>query len=72
MAEIAWKEVESSNIEAIAYDATEEELYVRFNTGSEYVYSEVPEKIYNDFMDAGSKGRYFASSIKGVYDFEKR
>ncbi len=71
MAEIAWKDVESSNIAAIGYDATEEELHVRFNTGSEYVYFDVPEKIYNDFMDAGSKGRYFATTIKSVYNYEK-
>lgn len=72
MAEIDWVEVESSNIAAIGYDADEEDdLYVRFNSGAEYVYHDVPEDVYNSFMDSDSKGKYLNEHIKGVYQFEK-
>ena len=63
-----WKEAESSNIDAIAYEEDNQELHVRFKSGSEYVYTDVPKKIYDGFMDASSKGRYLNTVIKGKYN----
>jgi len=68
---IEWTEVESSNIAAIAYIKEASQLMVQFNSGSVYAYSNVPEEVYQDFLDAGSKGKYFNAHIKGVYQYEK-
>ena len=66
-----WKEVESSNIAAIAYDKEQQELHVRFNSGAEYAYYEVPVAVYQEFLIAPSKGKYLNEGIKGFYQFEK-
>lgn len=71
MADIKWQEVESSNISAIGYDEEKQELYVRFSSGAEYAYHEVPTGIYQDFLDADSKGKYFYQHIKGRYQWDK-
>ena len=63
-----WKQVESSNIDAIAYDEDNQELRVRFKSGTEYVYTDVPAKVYQGFLDADSKGRYLNTVIKGKYN----
>lgn len=60
--------VSSSNIDSIGYeDGT---LYVRFNSGSLYSYSNVPESVYRALMNADSHGKYFAAHIKNVYPYK--
>lgn len=64
--------VDSSNIEAIGYDPTTRELHVRFlKSGETYVYHEVEEWMFEDFMRADSKGSFLSTNIKGRYDFRK-
>ena len=65
------KYVDSSNIEAIGYNSDEQELYVRFLSGANYVYYGVPEHVYEEIMDAPSKGSYLNRVIKGVYEYAK-
>lgn len=57
--------VNSSNLSAIGYDSGT--LYVRFNSGHLYTYSNVPEFVYKNLMGASSKGSYFAANIKNYY-----
>ena len=64
--------VDSSNIEAIGYDDNSQELHVQFLSGSCYVYYNVPREIFNNLMDAPSKGSYFNREIKGVYQYAKQ
>jgi KTSC domain len=66
--EIAMIEVESSNIEAIGWSAGV--CQVDFLSGSRYRYFEVPEWVYQDFLEAGSKGRFLNEVFKAEYDFE--
>ncbi len=68
---VIWTEVESSNIAAIAYIKEAGQLMVQFSSGSVYAYSDVPEQVYQDFLDASSKGKFFAEHIKGKYETEK-
>ena len=68
---VEWTEVESSNIAGIAYIKEAEQLMVQFNSGSVYAYSDVPEQVYQDFLAADSKGKFFAQSIKDVYAYGK-
>lgn len=64
--------VDSSNIEAIGYDPDRQELHVRFlKSGATYVYYNVEEWVYNEFMAADSKGKYYNTNIKGHYDYGK-
>ena len=68
---VEWTEVESSNIAAIGSEVGKLDLYVRFNSGSEYVYHDVPEEVVQDFLDADSKGKFLNERIKGKYQYEK-
>ena len=63
--------VESSNIDSIGYDKTEELLYVRFKNGSLYNYERVPEETFNELMAADSKGSFLARYIKGIYAYNR-
>lgn len=67
--------VESSNIEGYAVvvntDNKDLTLYIKFKSGAFYLYRNVPESVLVEFVDAESKGKYFAQHIKGHFDFEK-
>ena len=66
-----WQPVASSNISEVAYDAEQSELHIKFHGGAEYIYSEVPQPVFDSFLDAPSKGQFFATTIKGSYNFSK-
>ena len=66
---VEWTLVDSSNVAAIGYEKEAEDLHVQFNSGSVYVYSNVPVEVFDNFKDADSKGRYLNENIKGVYDY---
>lgn len=59
--------VESSNIRSIGYDSDEGLLEVEFHSGGVYQYREVPENVFQRFLCASSKGRFFHQNIKGRY-----
>lgn len=63
--------VESTNLEWVAYDEEEQELYIQFKSGGFYIYYKVPKQIFEDLLKAGSKGRYHAVKIKYEYDYKK-
>jgi hypothetical protein len=56
--------VSSTVIEAISYDAETMALNVRLHSGAEYQYLSVPPDVYEEFLSAGSVGRYFDMAIK--------
>lgn len=64
--------VDSSNIEAIGYDDDAQELHVRFLSGVSYVYQGVPRQIFDDLMQAASKGSFLNREVKGVYGFTRQ
>ena len=61
--------VSSSNLDSVGYEKGT--LYVRFKNGSLYSYSGVPEYVYNELMDASSKGHDLATYVKGHYPYSK-
>jgi hypothetical protein len=63
--------VDSSNIEAVGYDESTQELHVRFLSGGYYVYHEVPREIFDNLLGAPSKGSFLNREIKRVYRFSK-
>ena len=63
--------VDSTNVEAIGYDESRQELHVRFLESGSYVYFDVSEAVFTEFLQASSKGGYLNTHIKGVYSFER-
>lgn len=62
--------VVSSNIAAIGYDERSHTLVVRFHSsGRLYGYRGVPVTVYQSFLAAASKGRFFAHFIRGRYPY---
>ncbi len=63
--------VSSSNLATVGYDAATHCLYIRFHTGSTYMYSDVPRYIYEELMAAPSKGEYHAANIKKSFPYQR-
>lgn len=65
--------VRSSDLHSVGYDPTTNELEVEFNTGSIYVYDNVPPSEHHQLMDppGGSHGTHFARYIKKNYPYRK-
>ena len=61
--------VESTTMRSIGYDRTEQVLEVEFQSGDIYQYLDVPPAIYKELSDAESKGQYFNSEIRDIYEF---
>lgn len=61
----------SSQIQAVSYDLKKKILVIQFHRGGTlYRYNNVPEDIYQEFMDAESKGSYW-NSVKGAFKYAK-
>lgn len=58
------EKVESSNIAEIGYDLPTLTLQIKFNSGGIYDYWPVSRSLYDRFMTAGSKGKFFWKNIK--------
>lgn len=61
--------VKSSNISEIGYE--KDKLRIKFKSGGEYEYEAVPDEIFQNFMKADSKGKYFHAGIFSKYKFRK-
>lgn len=61
--------VQSSIIDEVLYDG--KDMTITFTSGSTYVYSNVPNEVYTDFVNADSKGRYFHNNIKESYAYTR-
>lgn len=67
MARTDWTQVESSNVDAVCYDAQQSQLFVRFKTGSVYMYDKVPVDEHENLLSASSPGGYLRENIIGTY-----
>ena len=63
--------VSSSHIGSIGYDSGSETLEVEFLDGAIYHYYNVPENMYEEFLNSDSKGRFLNTYIKGQYSYER-
>lgn len=67
-----WTSVNSSNLNAVAYDDATSTLYIRFNASGTYAYDRVPQSVYSGLLSASSHGKYFDAYIKkGGYPFRR-
>jgi hypothetical protein len=62
------REVHSSHVAKIGYDAQTGDLFVTWDTGKTSAYAGVPAVLADDVMNAWSVGSALASSIKGQYE----
>lgn len=65
------KPVESSMIKSIGYNAETLELFVEFNKGSVYCYSEVLPQVHKNLMEADSIGKYLRENIFDSYQYRR-
>jgi hypothetical protein len=63
--------VSSTNVASIGYDQATGTLEVEFNHGGIYQYFDVPEVIFQELINADSKGKYLNANIKGSYRYAR-
>jgi hypothetical protein len=63
--------VNSSNIYSVGYDKTYKILEIEFHSGGIYQYSNISYDIYNQLMNASSKGQFFHRFIRDKYPTKK-
>ena len=61
----------STVIRNYLYDAAENELWITFVTGRKYVYSAVPQDVFDAFKAAFSRGTFFNREIRDRYAFRE-
>jgi len=53
------------------YDSNAGELTITFVTGRRYIYSGVPQRVYDDFKAAFSRGTFFNREIRDRYPYRE-
>lgn len=61
--------VNSTLLRTVAYDAERQLLQVEFVNRSVYQYFDVPALVYQELIQASSKGAYFNRSIRPHFDY---
>jgi hypothetical protein len=61
----------SSNIDKIGYEQSTQTLEITFRSGGTYRYKPVSRELWDQFINAGSVGKFFHREIKGTYLGEK-
>jgi hypothetical protein len=60
--------VPSSVIASFSYSARNSELTITFVSGRRYVYTDVPQDVFEAFKAASSKGTFFNNEIRDGYN----
>lgn len=63
--------VTSTCLISVGYDPRSRTLELAFQAGGIYQYSGVPARVHDRLMNASSKGRFFISSIRDEYFYER-
>jgi hypothetical protein len=67
---VEWVPVKSGLFSSAAYRGSARQLYLRFQDGKIYRFFDCPVMVYNEFMAATSRGRYFSQQIRNRFRFE--
>lgn len=62
---------QSTAIDRIRYKETHGKLFVKFHSGSEYVYVGVPGEVHRSFVEAESRGQFFQAEIRDRYPYNR-
>jgi hypothetical protein len=65
-------QVNSSNIRSIGYDTLSSTLEVEFTSNEVYQYFNVPEYLYQQFLNASSHGQFLNDNIRYNYRYQKK
>ena len=61
----------SSVIRRFRYDEASRTLTITFVSGQRYAYAEVPPDVHRRFVEAFSKGRFFAAHVRDRFAFRR-
>lgn len=61
----------SSNIAAAGYSAAVKLLDIKFLSGQTHRYADVSPEVFDEFLAAESKGKFFGSRIRGKYESQR-
>lgn len=61
----------SSVVRYFCYDAERRRLQIQYVSGNVYEYFDVPERVYEEMKNSGSKGAFLNKEIKGKYEFSR-
>ena len=64
-------DVQSTLIHSVRYDPLTGTLEIQFQDGNAYRFYEVEPEVYEELLDAPSKGRYFNDYIRDAYLFTR-
>ena len=67
MNSIALQPVQSSHIKSLGFDPRTNTMAVQFREGGIYHYHATPPQLYEEFLAAPSKGKFFRSAIKSRF-----
>ena len=68
---LPWIKVDSSNLDAVAYDEMTKTLCVMFQNSGLYTYNAVDMDVYTSLVTAESVGRYLNTHIKPFHPYAK-
>jgi uncharacterized protein len=71
VAQMERDQVSSSSIVSIGYDASSETLEVEFQNGNVYQYYNVPQNIYQQFVESSSKGQFHHTYIRNAFAYSR-
>ena len=61
--------VDSTTLRTVGYDAERQLLQIEFQNHSIYQYFDVPATIFEELMQAPSKGAYFNRSMRPKFEY---
>jgi KTSC domain len=64
-------ELESKMLKSAQYHEGRRALELEFQSGERYLYLQLPPDCYQKFLEAESKGNYFARHIRGRFPFQQ-
>ncbi len=63
--------VDSEAVSDIDYIPGARRLRVRFTSGERYAYEDVPPELYERFVTAESKGRFFQAEVRDRFAYRR-
>lgn len=61
----------SSAIRTVEYDEARQHLVITLANGRTYRYLDVPPEVYQQFLAAESKGRFYNDHVRDAYIYER-
>jgi hypothetical protein len=65
------KRMHSNALQGAAYDQRHHVLVVFFRSGTAYRYADVPERLFDELVEAASKGQYYQANIRNRFRYER-